>query len=66
MGNRDLMDEIDIELTKRDVQDYADAHGLSHIPTVIMMPACGCGAGLDDSTRDLKCPVCGTLGVPES
>ncbi len=65
MSNRDLKDEIDIELTRRDVQDYADLHELGGIPTVIMMPACGCSAGLDDSTRDLKCPVCGTLGVPE-
>lgn len=63
MSKRDFKDEIDVELTKRDAQSYADENGLGDIPIIVMVPACNCNAGLDDSTADLKCPLCGTLGV---
>jgi len=61
--NGQLGSEIDLQLTKRDAQAYADELGLGDIPVVIMMPDCSCDLGLDDSTDVLKCPKCGKPGV---
>jgi hypothetical protein len=66
MADKSLEDNINIELTKRDAQEYAYRHGLpDDIPIVIVVPSCKCGKGLDDSTQDLKCPICGALGIEE-
>ena len=41
-------------------------HSTADIPIVVMVPACECGEGLDDTTRILKCPKCKVVAKEET